>query len=204
MSLIRTPPDQFLDLFCKAWAALSDEPDHQSSPRATTMLQGQRRPSCAQLPGGVALTLWGANGVSIVGLVGWLLITSSKTKGCKGFHVHNSVLMCYLWGCFQPNSRLAYARIVQEEKVWGERSLCGAVGEGVMSWCHWTVIQYRLSLANYEFSWIAHGKRKIQGYREKKIRVYVRICIYTNIWIHIYFIYIYISRKLGPHCWRMA
>lgn len=202
MSLIRTPPDQFLDLFCKAWAALSGEPDHQSSPRATTMLQGQRRPSCAQLPGGVALTLWGAKGVSIVGLVGWLLITSSKTKGCKGFHVHNSVLMCYLWGCFQPNSRLAYARIVQEEKVWGERSLCGAVGEGVMSWCHW--IQYRLSLANYEFSWIAHGKRKIQGYREKKIRVYVCICIYTNIWIHIYFIYIYISRKLGPHCWRMA
>lgn len=191
MSLIRTPPDQFLDLFCKVWAALSDEPDHQSSPRATTMLQGQRRPSCAQLPGGVALTLWGANGVSVVGLVGWLLITSSKTKGCKGFHVHNSVLMCYLWGCFQPNSRLAYARIVQE-KVWGERSLCGAMGEGVMSWCHWIVIQYRQPGKLWVFlnsSWQKEDTG-IQGEKNTCICTYMYLYKYMNtyiFYIHIYF-----------------
>lgn len=151
MSLITTHPDQFLELFCKAQAALSDEPDQQPSPRSSTILQGQRSPFCVQLAGGVALALWGANSISIVWLVGWMLITSSITEGCEGFYVPNSVLTWKLWGCFQPNSHLAYVRIIQET-VWGERNLCGAMGEGVISWCHWIVIQYRFSLANYQFS----------------------------------------------------
>lgn len=149
MSLITTHPDQFLELLCKAQAALSDEPDHRPSPRSSTMLQGWRSPSCAQLAGGVALALWGANSVSVVGLVGWLLITSSKTKGCKGFHGPNSVLMWKLWGCFQPVILPTPGSFKRRS---GEGEVC-VLPWGKVRCLDATKLWFSTdSLANYEFS----------------------------------------------------
>lgn len=78
--------------------------------------------------------------------------TFSKAKGCNGFYVPNSVKW-QLWGCFQPNGVLAYARIIPE-KDWRGRCFCAVPQEKVRCLDATDLIQHRFGLITSRISYI--------------------------------------------------